>query len=155
MEIVPAIGEARIAQVRDLFQEYWQSFGFTPGFQNFAVEVAGLPGPYALPDGRLALALADDNDPAGCIALRRVDRARAEAKRLYVRSPFRGLGIGRKLLEWVIAEARAAGYRELVGDTMPVMQTALAMYDQLGFERTAPYAAGATPGAIYLRLPLD
>jgi ribosomal protein S18 acetylase RimI-like enzyme len=54
----------------------------------------------------------------------------------------------------VIGEARAAGYREILGDTMPVMQRALAMYDQLGFERTGPYAPDATPGAIYLRLTL-
>lgn len=153
MEIVPATAEEQVAQVRMLFQEYWQSFGFTPCFQNFAAEVAELPGYYGEPGGRLALAYIT-GEPAGCIALRRVDAARAEAKRLYVRPQFRGHGIGRRLLEWVIHEARAAGYRELLGDTMPVMRTALAMYDQLGFERTAPYAAEATPGAIYLRLTL-
>lgn len=58
------------------------------------------------------------------------------------------------LLEWVIAEARAAGYRELVGDTMPVMQHALEMYERMGFERTAPYSSDPTPGAIYIRLRL-
>jgi len=90
----------------------------------------------------------------GCIALRPLDHLRAEAKRLYVRPQFRGRGAGLALLQWVIGEARAAGYREILGDTMPVMQRALAMYDQLGFERTGPYAPDATPGAIYLRLTL-
>jgi len=69
-------------------------------------------------------------------ALRRVDADRAEAKRLYVRAAFRGLGLGRALMEWVMAEARAAGYREIVGDTMPVMHDALALYERMGFERT-------------------
>ncbi|MEI9967090.1 MAG: GNAT family N-acetyltransferase [Terracidiphilus sp.] len=59
------------------------------------------------------------NEPAGCIALRRVDADRAEAKRLYVRPAFRGMGLGRALLDWAMNEARAAGYREIVGDTMP------------------------------------
>ncbi|HTQ58475.1 MAG TPA: GNAT family N-acetyltransferase [Bryobacteraceae bacterium] len=154
MEIVPAAAEGRVAQVRALFEEYWQSFDFTPCFQNFAAELAGLPGSYVPPGGRLALALSN-GDPAGCIALRRLDAVRAEAKRLYVRERFRGQGIGRALLEWVIGEARAAGYRELLGDTMPVMRTALAIYDRLGFERIAPYAAETAPGAIYLRLPLE
>jgi putative acetyltransferase len=153
MEIVSASTPEHLAMVRQLFEEYWQSFGFTPCFQNFAAEVASLPGYYTPPAGRLALALAD-GEPVGCIALRPVDLSRAEAKRLYVRPRFRGVGAGLALLEWMIAEARAAGYREMLGDTMPVMQRALAMYARLGFEQTGPYAPDATPGAIYLRLVL-
>jgi putative acetyltransferase len=153
MEIVPVATPEQVATVRQLFEEYWQSFGFTPCFQNFAAEVAGLPGYYAPPAGRLAIGL-EGGEAAGCIALRQLDHLRAEAKRLYVRPQFRGRGAGLALLQWVIGEARAAGYREMLGDTMPVMQRALAMYDRLGFEQTGPYTADATPGAIYLRLVL-
>ena len=56
---------------------------------------------------------------------------------------------------WVIAEARAAGYRQLVCDTMPVMAEALALYERAGFARTGPYSDHPTPGAIFLRLELD
>ena len=153
MQIVSACTPEHLAMVRQLFEEYWQSFGFTPCFQNFATEVAELPGYYAPPAGRLALAL-DGGEPAGCIALRPLDHSRAEAKRLYVRPRYRGSGAGLALLQWVIGEARAAGYREMLGDTMPVMQRALAMYARLGFEQTGPYSPDATPGAIYLRLAL-
>ncbi len=153
VEILPVTDESRVAEVRALFQEYWDSFGFTPCFQGFGEELARLPGDYAPPGGRLALALVDGR-PAGCIALRRFDAARCEAKRLYVRPAFRGHGLGRALLDWVIAEARAAGYREMVGDTMPVMDRALSMYDRYGFERTSPYTTEPTPGAVYLRLKL-
>ena len=139
--------------VRELFQEYWDSFGFTPCFQGFGDELAALPGAYSPPDGRLAVALVDGL-PAGCVALRRVDEHRCEAKRLYVRPAFRGRGVGRELLNWLVAEARAAGYREMVGDTMPVMQQALEMYDRAGFQRTGPYSDHPTAGAIYLRLVL-
>ena len=153
MEIVCAASAEHLAMVRHLFEEYWQSFGFTPCFQNFAAEVAGLPGDYAPPAGRLALAF-EGGEPAGCIALRQLDHSRAEAKRLYVRPEFRGRGTGLALLEWVIGEARAAGYREMLGDTMPVMRRALAMYERLGFQQTGPYTAEPIPGAIYLRLAL-
>ena len=153
MEIVPVANASQLEKVRSLFQEYWDSFGFTPCFQDFGAELANLPGAYAPPDGRLALAIVE-GATAGCIALRRLDRSRCEAKRLYVRPEFRGAGLGRALLDWVIAEARAAGYRELVGDTMPVMQRALAMYDRVGFERTAPYGEKPTEGAVYIRLVL-
>ena len=121
--------------MRTLLEEYWNSFGFTPCFQNFGDELAGLPGAYAPPGGRLALATIGGQS-AGCIALRRVDALHAEAKRLYVRPAFRGIGLGRALMEWVMTEARAVGYDEIVGDTMPVMRDALALYERMGFERT-------------------
>ena len=148
MQIVHAESPEQLQQIRRLFEEYWKAFGFTPCFQNFDQELAGLPGAYAEPEGRLALALVDER-PAGCIALRRFDAERGEAKRLYVRPEFRGRGIGRALVEWLIGEARQAGYRELVGDTLPVMSAALELYDRFGFERTAE------AGTIYLRLPIS
>ena len=77
MQIVEAVTAEHIAQVRELFEEYWASFGFTPCFQNFGAELAGLPGEYQPPGGRLALALVD-GQPAGCVALRRLDGERCE-----------------------------------------------------------------------------
>ncbi len=134
-KIEPVESAEALVAVRTLLEEYWNSFGFTPCFQNFGDELAGLPGAYAPPGGRLALATSG-GQLAGCIALRRVDADHAEAKRLYVRPAFRGLGLGRALMEWVMAEARAAGYAEIVGDTMPVMRDALALYERMGFDRT-------------------
>jgi GNAT superfamily N-acetyltransferase len=145
--------EAALALVRVLLQEYWNSFGFTPCFQNFGDELAGLPGAYAPPHGRLAMATIE-GQPAGCIALRRVDGLRAEVKRLYIRPAYRGLGLGRALMEWAMAEARAAGYREMVGDTMPAMRDALALYDRMGFARATPYSEKPTEGAIFIRIKL-
>ena len=141
-------------QVRGLFREYWASFGLSPCFQNFGAELAGLPGDFAPPRGALALAVVG-GEPAGCAALRPFDMSRVEFKRLYVRPAFRGRGVGRALMRWVMDEARRLGYTELVGDTLPQMTDALAMYDHAGFERTGPYAATPTAGAIYLRYRLS
>ncbi len=152
-QILPVEEAHGLAAVRALLEEYWVSFGFTPCFQNFSRELANLPGDYAPPAGRLALATID-LDPAGCIALRPVDMGRGELKRLYVRPVYRGQGLGRALLEWAMNQARAAGYSELVGDTMPIMREALALYDQVGFERAAPYADHPTEGAIFIRKTL-
>jgi GNAT superfamily N-acetyltransferase len=153
MSIDPARSTEDLAEVRRLLEEYWNSFGFAPCFQNFGEELAGLPGEYTPPGGALALARID-GAAAGCAALRRIDDERCEAKRLYVRAAFRGRGLGLALLEWVVARARSAGYREMLGDTMPVMDRALAIYDRYGFERSVPYGQKATEGAIYLRLKL-
>jgi putative acetyltransferase len=149
MRVVEAHDTATIAVIRELFEEYWNSFGFTPCFQGFAQEVANLPGSYT----RLGLLLVN-GEAAGCVALRPLDEVRGEFKRLYVRPGYRGMGCGRFLLDWVIEQARTAGYCELFADTMPEMRDALAMYERAGFERTGPYGRSPTPGAVYLRLKL-
>ncbi len=150
IQIRMAEDAAALVAVRVLFEEYWESFGFTSCFQNFGEEVAGLPGRYARPEGRLAVAWAG-NEAAGCVALRKLDERRGEFKRLYVRPAFRGRRLGRALVEWVMREAREAGYAELVADTMPEMREALELYGRMGFERTMPYGDHVATGAVCIR----
>lgn len=142
-----------IAIVRELWSEYWQSFGLLPDFQNFSTELAELPGKYASPDGRLLLARFDGL-PAATGGFRRLDADSCEAKRVYVRNRFRGHGLGRSLLQTLITEARSAGYRTMYCDTLPVMAAALQMYRQAGFAEVDPYTSDPTPGAIFLKAVL-
>jgi ribosomal protein S18 acetylase RimI-like enzyme len=142
----------QIATIRELFLEYAQSLGFSLCFQSFDKELAGLPGDYAPPDGRLLLATYE-GAPAGCVALHKLDREICEMKRLYVRPQFRGKGLGRALAERVIGDARQIGYKRLRLDTVePVMQAAVAMYRQLGFREIAPYRENPIEGALYMEL---
>jgi ribosomal protein S18 acetylase RimI-like enzyme len=139
--------------VRGLFREYEADIGVDLCFQNFEAELEALPGDYAPPRGRLFVAEVG-NDLAGCVALRPNSETRAEMKRLYVRPAHRGLGLGRELAERVLSEARAAGYAEVVLDTLPSMDRAIAMYRTLGFQPIAPYRANPVCGALYLGLQL-
>jgi putative acetyltransferase len=145
---------AQIAQARELFLEYAQSLGFSLCFQNFDQELAGLPGNYARPNGRLLLA-EFDGQLAGCVALHQLEADICEMKRLYLRPQFRGRGLGRALAERIIAEARQIGYRHMRLDTVdPVMKDAVAMYRKLGFKEIAPYRPNPNPGTLYLELAL-
>ena len=146
-------GETRLDDVKTLFAEYAASLGIDLGYQNFGDEFAGLPGKYARPNGRLNLALVD-GAPAGCVAMRRLDKARAEMKRLYVREGFRGAKVGLALTERIIADARQIGYRALVLDTLSTMQRAQALYRSLGFVEIEPYYDSPIPGTTYLSLSL-
>jgi putative acetyltransferase len=144
----------QIAVVRELFLEYAQSLGFSLCFQNFDQELANLPGDYAPPEGCLLLAM-QDGQPAGCVALHKLDDEYCEMKRLYVRPQFRGHGLGLTLAERVIADARQIGYKYLRLDTVePVMQAAVAMYRRLGFREIAPYRPNPIEGALYMELQL-
>jgi putative acetyltransferase len=152
VEIVLASGQ-HIEVIRDLWQEYWDSFALPADFQNFAEERRQLPGVYAPPKGRLLLALVQ-GEAAGTIAMRPLGQFSCEAKRLYVRPRYRGQGLGRALLDQLVKEARGAGYREMFGDTLKSMTSALQMYWQIGFSEVAPYSSSPTPDAIFLKLPL-
>jgi len=155
IEIRTVDSPEQLGSIRALFLEYWTSFGFTPCFQGFDVELQNLPGKYAPPDGRLLLASVN-GEPAGCVALRPFDAERGEIKRLYVRPQFRGLGLGEALIHQLASEARAIGCAELIADTIPgAMATALAMYQRLGFEHIAPYSSDPTPEAEHIRLKLS
>ncbi|MBZ5570520.1 MAG: GNAT family N-acetyltransferase [Acidobacteriia bacterium] len=144
----------QIAQARELFLEYGQSLGFSLCFQNFDKELAGLPGDYAPPDGRLLLATFE-GELAGCVALHKLEPEICEMKRLYLRPQFRGKGLGRVLAETTIAEARKIGYERMRLDTVePVMKDAVGLYRRLGFREIAPYRENPMAGTLYMELQL-
>jgi ribosomal protein S18 acetylase RimI-like enzyme len=154
LTIRPAASSADIGQIRELFLEYAQSLGFSLCFQNFDQELASLPGDYAPPEGRLLLAEYAGKS-AGCIALHKIAPEICEMKRLYLCPQFRGLGIGRRLVETLIAEARRIGYRKMRLDTVePKMQDAVALYRRFGFQEITPYRVNPIEGALYMELTL-
>jgi putative acetyltransferase len=138
-----------VEEVRTLFREYAASLPFPLDFQDFDRELAELPGSYAPPRG--ALLLARD---AGCVGLRPIDETACELKRLYVRPGARGAGLGRRLAEAVVAEARRIGYTHVRLDTVPGMEAAQLLYAHLGFREIPPYRANPIPGARFLELDL-
>ena len=142
--------------VRALFLEYAASLDFDLCFQGFERELAGLPGAYAPPRGRLLLATVA-GEAAGCVGLRPLagNGDACEMKRLYVRPAFLGQGLGGRLARAVIAEARSIGYGRMLLDTVPDrMAAATALYRRLGFREIPPYYANPIPGATYLELAL-
>ena len=152
--MIPATLPEHIEQVRALFLEYGESLGFSLCFQSFDEELKNLPGAYAPPSGRLLLARSAGH-AAGCIALRNLDTGICEMKRLYVRPDYRGLGLGRMLVERLIAEARAVGYERMRLDTIAsAMKDAIALYRRMGFQEIAPYSSIPIESALWMELLL-
>jgi putative acetyltransferase len=151
---VQAESAAQVAQARELFVEYAQSLGVNLCFQNFEEELAGLPGCYAPPEGRLLLA-EFKTQLVGCVALHKWDAGVCEMKRLYLRPSFRGKGLGRAIAEKIIAEGRNIGYQRMRLDTIePIMKDAVGMYRKLGFQEIPPYRRNPIDGAMYMELEL-
>jgi ribosomal protein S18 acetylase RimI-like enzyme len=154
LRIVDALAVDGVLKVRLLFEEYAESLGIDLCFQDFQEELATLLGSYAPPDGRLLLAFHND-ELAGCVALRPLEPGICEMKRLYVRPPFRSLGLGRMLAEQIVSEARIAGYRYMRLDSLPSMAAAITLYRRLGFREIAPYCVNPIEGALFLELQLS
>jgi putative acetyltransferase len=139
LHVVESDSDEHIQAVRDIFIEYENWLGVSLCFQGFEEELAGLPGKYSPPDGRLLLAL-EDGDVAGCVAFRPIDDETCEMKRLFVRERFQGMGIGKQLLEMVINDAREAGFKRMRLDSwIPRMGKAIEMYRRHGFYEIEPY----------------
>ena len=154
MNIIEAKTDAEIDAARRIFREYESWLGLDLCFQGFEEELAGLPGKYSSPDGRLFLAYSEE-DLAGCAALRKIDPGVCEMKRLFVRDQFRRFGIGRLLIDRLLTAARDIGYRAMRLDTYPAkMGKAVGLYRQYGFIEIPAYYHNPYEGVLFMELQL-
>jgi hypothetical protein len=154
-----AVGAEDVAAVRMLLRGYGDYLAANPAgsanicLEGYEQELEGLPGPY------FVLLLAEmDGAAAGCVALRWVakDVSGCEMKRLWVDGTFRGLGLGRRLVEEAIAWAKGMGLKAMYLDTVPAaMPEANRLYAAMGFEPTERYNENPLSGVAFFRLCLD
>ena len=114
-----------------------------------------MPGKYTEPQGRILLAEEGDS-VAGICALRPLDdEGICELKRLYVREPWRGRGLGRRLSVALIDYARARGYAAVRLDTEKRLEAAIALYRDLGFAEIGAYYDNPLADILYFELELN
>ena len=147
-------------EVKALFNEYTQmlidgdnSFKDYLELQKYDHELEDLEDKYGLPYGRLYLVFYD-GDLAGCIGLRKIDSENCEMKRLYVKPQFRGKKIASFLVKHIIEEARKIGYKHILLDTLPFLETAINMYKNYGFYEIESYNNSPMDNLIYLKYDL-
>ena len=154
VEIRQAETSDDIEAAKLLFREYETWLAMSLCFQGFEEELAGLPGKYAPPDGRLLLAYVDDA-LAGCIALRKLEEGICEMKRLFLRENARGQGLGNQLIEKLVDDAREIGYKKMRLDTYPPkMGKAVSLYESHGFYSIEPYYHNPHEGVLFMELEL-
>lgn len=159
--IKPAFQDEEV--IRQLFGEYttlleegdpeiWKYLTI----QNYSLEIQHLEDKYGLPNGRLYIAWVN-NQPAGCIALRKLSEMEGEAcemKRLYVRPEFRGYGIAARLVETILQDAIEVGYRAIYLDTLSFLQDAIRLYFRFGFYEIPPYNNSPMQATVFMKRDL-
>lgn len=152
--IGPASGADDVVAAKALFLAYAQSLDFSLCFQDFDRELEDMPGKYAAQaKGALLLARVDGR-PLGVVGLRALEPGICEMKRLYVDPAARGLKLGRRLAEAILAEGRRLGYRVMRLDTLHRMAEANRLYDALGFRDIPPYYDNPMPDVRYREVNL-
>jgi GNAT superfamily N-acetyltransferase len=148
-----ATSTADVEAVRQLVLAHVEERASLPGIEHMRADAIRLPGPYVAPRGAIWLAQAGDV-AIGCVALRPLPGGIAEVKRMYVDRAWRGKGVGRALLETLIARARELGYHHLRLGTIAEMQAARALYHSLGFVPIERYRADEVVDTEFYELAL-
>ena len=151
----PSEPQALKEGVTELFKAYFDELyelGCDLGFQGFQNEWLDLPGKYDFDKrGGLYVAVAinassseaeceqlkmESKHVVGCIAIRPLEGDCGEVKRMYIRKSHRRNGIGKKLAETIMDHAwNNLNYKELKLDSLERLKGAVALYENLGFEK--------------------
>lgn len=121
----------RHTEDKDLISEYFDK-------ASFDKELEELPGKYVSPDGALLLAYYNE-EPAGCVALKRIDAESCEMKRMFVYPRVQGAGVGKALAVAIVEKARALGFHKMKLDTSHRQIEAQRLYQRIGFVNCEPY----------------
>lgn len=152
--VITSVRSGDMDEVRKLFREYEAFLGVDLCFQDFEQELADLPGKYTPPSGALLLARTTDRI-AGCVALRELEQGACEMKRLFVRPEYRGTGLGRRLAERIVEDAKLIGYLRMKLDTFEFLEGAVHIYKQMGFYKTGSYYDNPHDEVQYWELDLS
>lgn len=93
---------------------------------------------YRSPNG-VFVVVHSDGEPVACGGVQRVDETTCEIKRMWVRAEWRGVGLGRRLLDHLEQRCRGLGGARVVLDTNSVLTEAISMYERAGFRSTERY----------------
>lgn len=139
---------------KELFKEYSSKIGVDLSFQNFEQELLNIKSQYARPKGIIYIAYNNKEESIGCFGIRAFDDSVCELKRMYLKNAYRGLGIGKKLLEKSIEVAKELDYQKMRLDTLPTMHSAISLYEKMGFYEIDPYRFNPIEGTKYFEIAL-
>lgn len=154
LQIIPVFTIEQLEDVRTLQREYGEMRNFDAAMDDYEKELQKLPGKYGPPDGALLIAYYEQK-AAGCVALQKIGEGICEMKRLYASPNFRGLKVGKSLVENIIQKGKDLGFQLMRLYTHPWMKDAQNIYSQFGFQEIEAYNNNQTVGIRFFELKLQ
>lgn len=145
--------EEDIGQTKSLIREYLRWIDIDLCFQNIEEEMEHFPIKYSEPEGAFYVAK-DGNRVVGCVGIKKIGKDTCEMKRLFVNDEYKGLGIGKRLIEIIIEEAKEKRYAKMRLDTLKRMDRAYKIYKAFGFKEIKQYVENPIEDAIFMEKTL-
>ncbi len=154
IQIVIASSPADFAVGAALILEYASEFHEVLRLQNITKEVTELEQRYSAPKAQFFL-LKEGEMVLACAILKRFSEDAVELKRMYPKPEGRGKGYGNLLMQHAIQTARDLGFRRMLLDTEPVMESAIQLYEKIGFQQCDAYYESPLQNVLFYELVLN
>jgi len=142
-------GEFEIA--KNITKDYMQWLGMDLNFQNIEKEFKVFETMYGKPEGCFIYATVND-EVVGGVAIRKLEAEICEMKRLFIYENFQSRGFGRVLCDKIIATSKEMGYSKMRLDTVSKLESAIALYQKMGFYEIPAYYPNPDPTVKYMEM---
>jgi putative acetyltransferase len=121
------------AAVRAIVEAVLGEYGLEFDADSTDADLLDIPTNFEARGGAFQIVESQFGKTVGCGGLFRLDTDTVELRKMYLLPEARGLGLGKKLLTQLLAEARRLGYKRVILETNSVLREAIALYQSFGF----------------------
>jgi putative acetyltransferase len=113
-------------------------YGLTPDPDDTDSDLHDIGREYFAKGGTFAVLVNEQGHIVGSVGLYAVSPTTCEIRKMYLALHARGKGLGRKLLEYALAQAKSFGFSRVELETASVLKDAIALYERYGFKKFCP-----------------
>jgi putative acetyltransferase len=129
---------ADLEQIQDLVYGVLAEYGLHPDPTSTDADLSDIEQSYFARGGTFFVLEAENGSIIGAYGLYRMDSDTCELRKMYLRREYRGLGLGKRLLDHALTQAHELGFRTVVLETASVLKEAIALYESYGFRPYQP-----------------
>ena len=138
---------------KSITKDYIEWLGMNLDFQNIDKEFKVFETMYGNPDGCFIYATVE-GEVFGGVAIRKLEPGICEMKRLFVYDTFQRRGFGRVLCDKIISISRELGYQKMRLDTVSKLESAIVLYEKIGFYKIEAYYENPDLTVRYMEMEL-
>jgi len=125
-------------KIKSLIFGILDEYGLSSDSESIDKDLEDIENSYTNNNGIFDVVLNPDGDIIASTGIYRIDETTCELRKMYLLKKYRGMGLGKFLLNHSIAAAKNLGYKKIVLETASVLKEAIGLYEKYGFVRYEP-----------------